>query len=132
MSVDEIREFVAKRLPSCYGSLELTFYGPQSRPHGDLVTIGNDYGTDLCASLSDGAVYSIDPQRKLPVRFVNSGIEEFGRFIEVSENFSAVENTDDKTVARLLREALTKIDPPAFSNSENWWAVVLEQMAYGL
>jgi hypothetical protein len=132
MNVDEIRELVAKRLPSRYGPLELTFYGPRARPNADLVIIGDDRGTDLCVSLADGTVYSVDPQRELPTRFVNSSIEEFARFIEVSENVSIAENTDGEAVARLMREALAKIDPAAFSNPENWWAVVLEQMAYGL
>jgi len=132
MTVGEIRELVANRLPSRYEHLNLTFYGRESRSSGDHVIFGDDYGTDLCVSLSDGAIYSIDPKHKLPTRFMNSGIEQLARFIEVSETFSGSTITDLEVLSRQMRAELAKIDPKAFANPENWWAVVLAVMADGL
>jgi hypothetical protein len=132
MTVSEIRDLVASRLPRRYEQLKLTFYAQECRPKGEHVVIGDDYGTDLCVRLSDGAVYSIDPQGELPTRFMNSGIQQLARLIEVSESFSDSPVTDTEILSRQMREALAQIDPKAFAHPENWWAVVLEQMACGL
>jgi hypothetical protein len=51
------------------------------------------------------------------------------RFIEVSESFSDTTITDTEILSRQMREALTHNDPKAFGDPENWWAIVLEQMA---
>src|SRR5512135_1673625 len=51
MTLAEIRDLAASRLPERYDHLKLTFYGRESRLQGDHVVIGNDYGTDLCARL---------------------------------------------------------------------------------
>jgi hypothetical protein len=71
MTVTEIRDLVTSGLPGRYEHLLLTFYGQECRPNGEHVIIGDDYGTDLCVRLSDGAVYSIDPRKELPTRFMN-------------------------------------------------------------
>jgi SUKH-4 immunity protein len=131
MTAAEIRELVVSRIPSRYEHLKLTFHGRQSRLNGDHMIIGDDDGTDLCVNLSDGAIYSIDRQQELPTRFMNSGIEQLAQFIELSETFSGTA-VESEILSRQMREALTKIDPKAFSDPENWWAIVLEAMAYGL
>jgi hypothetical protein len=130
MTITEIRELVSSRLPGRYAPLQLTFYGQESRLKGGHVIIGDDYGTDLCVRLSDGAVYSIDPKDELPTRFVNSGIEQLAKFIEVSESFSKVAG-DSAVISQSMRAVPAKIDPKPFSDSESWWSVVLEQMADG-
>jgi hypothetical protein len=132
MTVSEIRELTASQLPSRYEHMNLTFYGRECRPKGEHVIIGDDYGAEFCVSLSDGAIHSIDPREELPTRFVNSGILELARFIEVSESFSDTPINDTAMLSRRMREALTQIDAKAFADPENWWAIVLEQMEYGL
>jgi hypothetical protein len=131
MTITEVRALVASRLPSRYEHLKLTFYGRECRPRGEYVIIGDDYGTDLCLRLSDGAIYSIDPQETLPTRFMNSGIQELARFIEVSESFSDTTIADTEILFRRMQETLSPIDPKAFADAGNWWAVVLGQMACG-
>jgi hypothetical protein len=96
------------------------------------VVIGDDYGTDLVLRLSDAAIYSVDLKGTLPTRFMNSGIQQLARFIEVLGSFSDSPITDTEILSRQMREALTQIDPTAFGDPENWWAVVLEQIACGL
>jgi hypothetical protein len=109
----------------------LTFYGRKSRQRGDQVIIGDDYGTNVCVRLSDGAVYSIDPKAEYPNRFINSGIEQLARCIEVSETYSGTAGNAAE-LSREMRATLTEIDPKAFADPENWWALILEQMAEGL
>jgi len=131
MTLADIRELVATRLPEHYGHLKLTFYGRESRLHGEHVLIGDDYGTDLCARLDDGSIYSIDPEEEHPTRFMNSGVEQLARFIEVSESFSD-SKLDTETLAREMRNALSAIDARAFTESPNWWGELLEGVALGL
>ncbi len=134
MDVAKVRTLVTNLLPVCYEPLQLTFYGQRARRHGGYVVIGDDYGTELRVRLSDGAVYSIDPDSQLPVRFVNSGIEQLAKFIQLyrSSTEAATSDTDTATLARQMRARLALLDPPVFDNSENWWAVVLEQAEDGL
>ena|ERR1700722_14791405 len=132
MTLADIRELAAGSLPEDYEHLELTFYGQKSRLVEDRVIIGDDCTTDLCVRLSEGGVYSIDPEEKLPTRFVNSSIPQLASCLEVSKSFSQTTNTDAEILSRQMREALTRIDPQAFANAENWWAVILEQLACGL
>ena len=125
MTLPEICELVAARLPQRYEHLKLTFYGRECRPNGDHVVIGDDYGTNLCVRLDDGSIFAVDPTGKLPTRFVNSGIEELARFIDVAESFAGT-RLDSESLARQMREALAAIDPRAFAETSNWWAVLLE------
>jgi SUKH-4 immunity protein of toxin-antitoxin system len=118
----ELREFVAARLPPAYEPGLLTFYGRDIRRAGDDVVIGDDYGTELCIR-PDGTVVSIDREGKLPMRFVNSSLEHFAQFLEM---VSATDRTDDQS-ERAMWSRLTVIDPPAFDNEDNWWALVWEQ-----
>ncbi len=131
MTLDNIRELVATRLPPRYDHLELTFYGKASRLQGEYVVIGDDYGTNLCARLADGSIYSVDPQEKLETCFVNSGIEQLARFIEVSESFAGT-TLNCEALAREMHDALAAIDSRAFTESPNWWGQVLEGVSRGL
>jgi hypothetical protein len=131
MTLLEIRELVAKRLPERYEHLQFTFYGRESQPKGDHVIIGNDYGTDLCVRLDDGSIYSIEPEEKLPMRFMNSGIEQLARFIETCESFPHA-NLTPESLACQMRGALSAIDPRAFSEVSSWWGELLEGVGYGL
>jgi hypothetical protein len=131
MTPADMRELVAARLPERYDHLKLTFYGKESRLHGEHVIIGHDYATDLCARLDDGSIYAIDPKERYPTRFMNSGVEQLARFIEVSESFSGTK-LDSEALAQQMREALQAVDPRAFTESPNWWGELLEGFAFGL
>ena len=134
MDVAELRALIANRLPSSYKALQLTFYGQRSQQNGEHLVIGDDYGTELRARLIDGAVYSTDPEGTLPTRFVNSGIEQLARFIEVYRSYAGRAKSDAEVApfAQRMRNELAAIDPTAFGDPENWWAVVLEQVEDGL
>src|SRR5258708_3445006 len=125
MTLADIQELVATRLPKDYDHLRLTFYGKECRPQGEYVVIGDDYGTSLCARLDDGSIYSIDPRKRLETCFMNSGVEELTRFIEVSESFTGT-TLDSESLAREMRDALAAIDSRAFTENPNWWGQVLE------
>lgn len=117
-----------------YEPLQFTFTGNVRSDGDDYVVIGVDYGTELRVLLRSGAVYSVDPEGELPVRFVNSSIERLGQFIRISQSYAGRANDDSgvANVAGKLKEELAAVNPPAFADPENWWAVVLEQMADGL
>jgi len=131
MTLAEIRELIATRLPERYDNLQLTFYGRASRLDGDQVVIGNDYATDLCVRLADGSIYTIDRDEQYQIRFMNSGIEQLAKFIEVSESFAGT-TLDSKSLARQMHDALAAIDDRAFTETPNWWGEVLEGVAHGL
>ena len=131
MTLANIRDSVAARLPARYDHLKLTFYGKESRLQGEYVVIGDGYGTNLCARLNDGSIYSIDPQRRLETCFVNSSIEQLARFIEASESFAGT-TLDNESLARGMQAALAAIDDRAFTESPNWWGQVLEGVSRGL
>jgi hypothetical protein len=131
MTLADIRELVAARLPERYSHLKLTFYGRESRLQGEYVLIGDDYGTALCARLDDGSIYSFDPKERYPTRFMNSGIEQLARFIEISESFTGTD-LEGEDLAREMRKALSAVDPKAFTETPNWWGEVLEGLAVGL
>jgi predicted component of type VI protein secretion system len=134
VDVAVVRDLVTVRLPRRYEPLQLTFYGEQSRPSGEYVVIGDDYGTELRVRMSDGAVFSIDPDGALPTRFVNSSVERLCEFIAVYQSYGGrtAADTEVSPTARRLRGQLAAVDPAAFGDTENWWAVVLEQASDGL
>lgn len=130
MNLAEVRELAESRLPKHYDDLNLTFYGSKSWLDGDQVVIGNDYANDLCVRLSDGSIYTVDREGEYPTLFVNSGIEQLARFIEVSDSFGG-SKLDRQKLAQRIRDALSAIDERATENP-NWWGLVLEQLESGL
>jgi hypothetical protein len=130
----DIVALVMARLPSHFEPLLLTFYGERSRLGSDHVVIGDDYGTELRVRFNDGAVISLDPQGELPCRFVNASIEHLAEFIAAYRSYCGLASAeaDIDPLVRQLRERLIAIDPAAFADHENWWAVVLEQSEDGL
>jgi SUKH-4 immunity protein of toxin-antitoxin system len=129
LDLSEIREFVAERLPSAYETLQLTFYGRDARASGDDFIIGDDYGTELRVRRECGAVYSVDPEKALPTRFVNSTVENLAAFVHLMQSYS--HRPEGEGNLRMWTELAT-IDPPAFADAENWWALILQQVRHGL
>ena len=132
MTASEIQEAVATRLPRRYEPLNLTFYGRECEPDGEYLIIGYDYGTNFCVAFTDGSIYAIDPRGRLDTRFMNSGVEQLAKFIETCDSLPPAADRPPEVLARELREALEPVDPKAFADPENWWAVVVEQVGYGL
>jgi hypothetical protein len=119
----EIRDLLARRLPSSYEPLLLTFYGRDARQSAEDVIIGDDYGTQLHVRI-DGTVHSVDSEGKRLTRFMNSSVGQLAQFIEVVAGTDR-ENDDRE---REMWSRLAAIDPAAFANEENCWAVILEQV----
>jgi len=114
----------------------LTFYGANVRQAKGQVAIGNDYGTELCLNPEDDSIWTIDFEGKLPSRFVNSSLEQLAHFIrEYAKYTEEVSSLDDEAATNLvrdLRKRLASADARVFLDTENWWAVVLEQAEQGL
>ena len=129
LDLDVLRELVATRFPPSYEPLQLTFYGRQSRPSGGDVVIGDDYGTELRVLTGSGGVYSVDPEQRLPTRFVNSSVEHLARFLEVIQHYQ--DRPRAECDSKMWPE-LTQVDPAAFAGPDNSWALVHEQVQQGL
>jgi len=137
VNAKELREFVAESLPRKYEPLSLTFYGRDVRENGDLIIFGDDYGTNLCLSLSQGFIYSVDPKNEVPTRFVNTNVECLAKSLFVHQQYAnqvaiTASEVEQLTILRKLRDELIQIDARVFNHTENWWAVVLEQSENGL
>jgi hypothetical protein len=129
MELSEVCQLVAEQLPDKYEPGLLTFYHQGCRPRDDYVVIGDDYGTELCVRLSDGAVYSIDPEGSLPTRFMNSGIRQLAKFISIYDAGRAETPTEPGwREAQRLRNEMAAIDPKAVEDTENWWSSLLNQV----
>jgi hypothetical protein len=130
MDFAEIRSLVASHLAEDYPPLLLSFYGENSSQRGDNVIIGNDCGTELCVRLNDGAIYSIDPLGALPIRFVNSSIEQLAGFIRLYNSWFGGED-DAETEYPKIREEFRRIDGLALNDPENWWCCILDDPQIG-
>jgi len=96
--------------------------------------IGDDYGTKLVLdereqvwSLGDG---------ELPLRFVGSSLAAVVLFLGLyASQMPALKKASDEVASGLideLRKEFRAADSAALANAENWWSVVLEQVALGL
>ena len=136
MDIEAIRATI-KNLPQKYEPLLLTFYGSEAYLDQDLVVLGDDYGTKICLDVTDGCLYSVDPENHLSSRFLNSSIDHFAKFLvryteyekQVAE--AAAEEVQVQLVGK-LREQFLAIDERAISGPETWWTLVLEQAKHGL
>ena len=106
-----------------------------ANPSSGYTVIGNDYGTDICID-SRGEVISLDPEQKLPTRFINRDLEAFLRFLGIfAEYYMKVREADEEEQIQMLedmKEEFDKVDSRALDYEENWWSVILEQIEMGL
>jgi hypothetical protein len=97
--------------------------------------IGEDDATVFVVA-KDGSVWSVDPMRALPGRFVNSSEECLATFLaELPPSWRMLADMDDDEAERLVNELvlrLQSVDPPALRDGEAYWAVVVEQIRLGL
>jgi hypothetical protein len=98
--------------------------------------IGYDY---KCPILLDkqkrGSVISVEHGRN--ERFVNTDICRFGECLVLYQQYRlAVRAMDDEEKIQNLisntENAMRAIDPTAFADANDWWAVIIEQMRSGL
>lgn len=121
---------------------ESEFFQPADKPEvtaAGHVRIGTDYGTDICLD-SNGHVRSISVAGEYPERFVNSDISSFVESLALvttsrEELAGLVDEVSDEELDEEVEElaaALVDIDGAVFSDPENWWSVIFEQMRDGL
>ena len=135
MNINEIRIAVETRLPANYEPLTVSFYGSNAMVKADFVIIGDDSAIDLCVDMRDNCLYAVDPEGKLPGRFVNSGLEQFIGFFnawkEFSEKLESARDLDAVSYRKLkmtLRPRLTAIDEPALGSIKKWWEPAVQQL----
>lgn len=96
--------------------------------------IGHDDIASLCIDARNGRVVSITPDGK--ERFVNSDVSQFGRFLVLYQQYRlAARHLDDTAANRVIAEterAMRDCDQASFSDSECFWAAIVEQMKAGL
>jgi len=135
MNINEIRTAVENRLPANYEPLLLSFYGSNAMVKDNFVIIGDDSAIDISVDTRDNCLYAVDPEGKLPVRFVNSGLEQFIRFFNAWKEFSdrldrarAMDEVSYRKLKMTLRPELTAIDERALGGVEKWWEPAVEQL----
>jgi hypothetical protein len=103
-----------------------------------LRRIGWDGGMQICLSEEaySGHVITIDINKKFEDRFVNSSIELFGAFLALYvDEYCRCGDSSDEVLDKRAYELETKLhslDPSVFSNSDNWWACITQQMKEGM
>lgn len=99
-----------------------------------LAIADEEGGQRLGVRLPDGAVVIVDEHVARP-RVVNSGPEQLVMSLAVYEDIreSVLEErlSGDDGVQQLRRQ-LTRIDPAAMSDEDNWWPVIVAETEAGL
>lgn len=110
-------------------------------PLGKGEWIGDDSGGDLFITPEDGSLISRMAYPADLVRFVNSSVEafigtleKFGTWVIGVEGLMGEGDSVEDVQPHLgeLRAAIDVVDPAALSGDENWWSVVVEQIADGM
>ncbi len=99
---------------------------------GEIYSIvGDDYGTTI-GLRRNGDVWSVDPERQLPRRFINTSIAHFVLFLGLYEQFENAKETGNREpYLSELRTQFDESDLFALSNEDNWWSLILEQIGLG-
>jgi hypothetical protein len=92
--------------------------------------VGDDYGTKIGLSRNED-VWSVDPERQLPRRFINTSIAHFVLFLGLYEQFKSAKETRELCLSE-LRTQFDECDVFALSNEDSWWSLILEQIGLGL
>lgn len=100
--------------------------------------IGNDGYMQICLSEQSkmGEVIAYDLNGELPIRYINCNIETFIAFLAlyVKDYCKYNDQKDDvlDEYAEKLEAKMKVVDPKAFSNPDNWWFLVTQQMKEGM
>ena len=96
------------------------------------IILGDDGGTQLCIIEGKDEVWSVDPSKRLPSRFINSSLRCFLTCLALyRDDERSLESATDEEAATLVSEfrlQISAIDSAALSHPENWWSVILEQL----
>ncbi|WP_024833712.1 SUKH-4 family immunity protein [Ruminiclostridium josui] len=102
----------------------------------NYIAIGDDYGTKICIRENLNEIISVDIERDMNIRIINSSIEHFINFLQIyftrRPELSKADDEEAVEIVRSMRDDFDKLDAMALSNEENWWAVILEQTEQGL
>lgn len=101
----------------------------------EYLILGDDYGSKLCAELSDETIQAVYDEDDLPTRYINSSIENFLLFIMIFEQYQlSLDEDENENMKKLsaLQSTFNEYDSTALNYEENWWAVIIEQIEDGL
>ena len=101
----------------------------------EYLVLGDDDGSKLCAELSDETIQAVYEDDDLPIRYINSSIENFVLFIMFFEQYQlSLTEDEDENMKKLtdLQSTFNEYDETALNYEENWWAVIIEQIEDGL
>jgi len=98
--------------------------------------IGLDAATAICLDALDGwRLYAVDIDGAFPTRFVNSSVPQLAEFLLVFREGAGVPvpalATDEEleASAQALEREFRRIDPATFEEGENWWLLIVTQLA---
>jgi hypothetical protein len=89
----------------------------------------------ICIDETNGFVVSSESDDGEDLRFINPTVELFGENLIYYHEYREevlINETDDNNIIYLFEEKLKKSDSLSFSNDNNWWPVVIEQIRHGL
>lgn len=109
--------------------------------HHKYKIIAKDWGLNsiLVGIAENGAVFSLDTEEteEKAAVYIASTLEVFQKEIELFQEFCEnrpLNETEEelKQYADKFRQHMLRLDKNAFSDSENYWSVVVEEMEYGI
>ncbi len=98
--------------------------------------LGDDYGTKISLKAGIEDIWSIDPTKQLPARFINKNIKCFLEFLNIyyshQEEIKAASDMEVTNIVRKIQSEFNKTDTHSLNNLDNWWSIILEQAEDGL
>lgn len=103
--------------------------------------IAKDWGLNsiLVGIAENGAVFSLDTEESEEnyAVYIASSPEVFRKEIEIFQKFCESRSLtqseeEEKQSAEKFRQQILKLDKNAFSDSENYWSVIAEEIEYGV
>lgn len=97
--------------------------------------LGNDYGTTIGIRAKTDETWSFDEEGELPLRFINSRIQQFVAFLALYKlkqpDLQKAGDEEATEIVNELRSQFAALDGRAVEDAENWWSVILEQTQDG-
>ncbi|HET6325673.1 MAG TPA: SUKH-4 family immunity protein [Planctomycetaceae bacterium] len=99
--------------------------------------IGFDDFVPICLDeRRHGAVITAEVENSPPESFVNASVEQFGEFLLLYQQYRLKARTASEEEILLfiptIEERMRKADADAFSDPNNYWPEIIEQMSAGL
>ncbi len=126
----------------CRGDWTLRFTREPDQPHLPSIgahhrLIGYDDIVPICLDeRTGGRVVALEESVGGTERFINSRVEQFAQALVLYERYrkrvrGLAEHEAQDLIAKTSQQ-LRAVDPAAFSDPNNWWPVIIEQMRHGL